>query len=161
MTLEGRETDEHGIAPSDAAANAPLQTDTDWREEYRGRRPYAHLTEEQLCWRYASLLENAVDFDDCGCAFIARSRLPYWAKRLCWTEEEFRFRSSAGRIVELQQRELARTRLHVLAARKLWSSVERLHGSGPCVIKFGQRQHVQDMIAKGRFRIAPATSYND
>lgn len=118
------------------------------------------MTEEQLCVRYASLLENTIQFDDFGGAFIERSNLPYWAKRLCWTEEEFGFRSLMERMAELQRREIARTRPHVVAARRLWSTVEPPK-FGSYIIKFGQRQHVQDMLAWGRFRIAPAASYND
>jgi hypothetical protein len=138
-----------------------VQTDADWKEEYRSRKQYAHLTEEQLCERYASLLENAIEFGDGDCAFIPKSDLPYWAKRLCWTEEEFRSRSLTERIAELRQRELARKRPHIIEARKLWARIGRLGESGSYIIKFGQRQHVKDMFTNGRFRIAPATSYND
>jgi hypothetical protein len=137
-----------------------IQAEADWRKEYRSRRPYAHLTEEQLCERYGSLLENVVEFDDYGRAFIARSSLPYWTKRLCWTEEEFRSRSLEERTGELQQRELARERPQIVAARRLWSRVKPIE-FGSSIVKFGRRLHVQDMFEKGRFRIAPAASYND
>ena len=137
-----------------------MQSETDWLEEYRTSRDYAHLTEEQLCGRYASLLENTIEFNDSGSAFVARSALPYWSKRLCWTEEELRLRSLTERIAELQQRELARPRPRVAAARSLWSSIE-IPEFGSYILKFGQRQHVEEMLSKGRFRVAPAAWYND
>src|SRR6266702_3857429 len=130
----------------------------DWREEYRSRKAYSHLTEEQLCVRYAALLENAVDFDDSGAPFIARSSNPYWSKRLCWTEEEFRARSLVERSIELRHIELARPRPHVLAARELWSTVKQPE-FGSYILKFSQRAHVEAMLAKGRFRISPSASY--
>jgi len=118
------------------------------------------MTEEQLCVRYAALLENAVDFDDSGAPFIARSSNPYWSKRLCWTEEEFRARSLVERSIELRHIELARPRPHVLAARELWSTVKQPE-FGSYILKFSQRAHVEAMLAKGRFRISPSASYDD
>ncbi len=123
-------------------------------------RDYLHLTEEQLCERYASLLENAIEFDDSGRAFIARSDGSHWSKRLCWTEEEFRLRSLTERIIELQQLELGRPRPHVIVARKLWSNID-CPEVGSYLVKFSKSEYVREMIAKGRFRISPAVSYSD
>jgi hypothetical protein len=141
--------------------NTAVEIETAWREEYLNRRDYAHLTEDQLCIRYTSLLENMVQFDDFGSPFLARTELPYWAKRLCWTEEEFGFRSLTERAAELRQGELSRTRPHLIAARNLWSSVVEPPEVGSYIVKFGQRQHVQEMLSRGRFRVAPATWYSD
>jgi hypothetical protein len=137
-----------------------VQAEKDWLEEYHRRRDYLHLTEEQLCARYASLLENVIEFDDGGRPFIARSEGPHWTKRLCWTEEEFRFRSLTDRIAELQQQELDRPRPHVIAARKLWSRLDPAE-VGSYLIKFSKSEYVREMLAKGRFRISPAVSYSD
>lgn len=137
-----------------------VSTEKDWKEEYRSRRAYAHLTDKQLCERYVSLLENMIEFDDSGSAFIARNSVPYWSKRLCWTEEEFRVRSLMNQAVELKQRELGRPRPQLVAGRKLLSSIE-LPELGSYIVKFSGSRYVKDMLADGRFRISLASSYND
>jgi hypothetical protein len=131
-----------------------------WIDEYRDRRAYSHLTQDQLCARYAALLENAIAFDDSGGAFIARPSAPYWSKRLAWTEEEFRLRAAPELLVAIQKRELKRPRPSVIAARKLWSRIEQ-PSLGSYIVKFGKRAHVEEMLSKGRFRISPAASYSD
>ena len=100
--------------------------ESSWVDEYRDRKAYSHLTEDQLCARYAALLENAIAFDDSGRAFIARSGAPYWSKRLAWTEEEFRLREAPELLVGIQDRELGRPRPRVMAAQKLCSEIEQL-----------------------------------
>ena len=131
-----------------------------WIDEYRDRRAYSHLTDDQLCTRYAALLGNAMAFDDSGRAFIARPCVPYWSKRLAWTEEEFRLRAAPTLLFAIQERELERPRPRVIAARRLWSHIEQ-PPLGSYIVKFGTRTHVDEMLSKGRFRISPASSYSD
>ncbi len=129
-----------------------------WMEEYRNRKAYSHLSDEQLRLRYAALLENTVAFDQSGTAFIDRPTAPYWTKRLVWAEEEFRQRRAWDAVVSLQTRELERPRPLLAAARRLWSTIEQ-PAHGPYIVKFGKAAHIEQMYSKGCFRISSASSY--
>lgn len=137
-----------------------MEPNTVWCTEYRKHRNYGHLSNEQLSARYSSLLENSVQFDDFGRPFIARDdRLPR-PKQLCWVEEEFRLRSMEWKASELEHFELGRNRPNVRAAQVLWSRVPP-PAPDSYIVKFALRPYVEEMLARGRFRIAPAHSYND
>jgi DNA invertase Pin-like site-specific DNA recombinase len=140
--------------------NMFMEAEAIWLQEYRDGRAYVHLTDEQLCYRYACLLENAIAFDDFGAHWIIKSDQAHWSKRISWVEEEFRFRSLAHRIEELRAVELARSRPPVKAARRVSSTIEAL-SPGSYIVKFAERRYVRDMLAYGRFRISPASRYCD
>lgn len=138
-----------------------MLTNTEWREEYRAKKAYSHLTEEQLSDRYVSLVQNMIEFDGTGKPSVIRhTTIPYWAKRLCWTEEEFSARSLMDRAIELERLVLDRPRPKLLSAQKLFAEVA-LPELGSYIVKFSKRPYVEEMLAKGRFRISPASSYND
>lgn len=129
-------------------------------EEYRRCRYYSHLTDAQLCLRYAALLRNVVRFDDGGRAFFEKTFTPYWSWRLAWAEEEFRLRAAPQRILAIRQQEIERPRPRAIAARELFAKAI-LPPFGSYVVKFGQRAHIEEMLSRGRFRISTAASYDD
>jgi hypothetical protein len=141
-------------------AKQPTGYPAEWIEEYHRRRDYQHLSKEQLSSRHSALLENMIEFDQDGKPFIKRDTLPRWSKRLCWTELEFVLRGSAEVPQELQRLQLARCWPHVTAARRLWSRIEA-PSFGSYIVKFSEREYVQEMLATGRFQISPAKKYRD
>src|SRR5579871_3149131 len=108
-----------------------------WRDEYRQRRAYSHLTQDQLHSRYAALLENCIAFDRSGGPFIDRRQEPYWSKRLIWTEEEFQLRDAPGLLGAIQEQKLKRPRGRLDAARELWSRLKE-PPLGSYIVKFGK-----------------------
>ena len=136
-----------------------INRDLDHHTAYRRRRYYAHLTDDQLCERYAGLLDNALVFDRDGPPVIVRTATRR-SRALVWTQEELRLRCLGQRACALEEHELSRPRPRMLAACRLLAGITPLR-RGSQIVKFGRRTHIQAMIEQGRFRISPATTYDD
>lgn len=144
----------------------PMQRHEVWRSQYRARRYLEHLTGPSLEQRFKDVFLNLLTIQPDAKLGV----LPitpeghYWTVQFTHVLEEFVLRygpypngftngfiKSAS--IPIPGTLLAQHAAAVLRGRKPLTSDK--------FVKYGMREHLNDLLDSGRIRIAPAATYND
>lgn len=132
-----------------------------WRERYAKSRYLEFLSVDDLQERYVDLLDNVLAFASDGRPHLGGLGADTgWTRRVAdvWAEVDLR---DLGRewSKAVEQRVLDRPYANVKRAIEAW----RDHHLAPdrAIIKYGRREHMIDLVERGRLRLMPASNYDD
>src|ERR1700680_2331565 len=132
-----------------------------WRESYAKRRYLEFLSSDDLYRRYVDLLDNVLAFTSDGTPHLGGLNADTgWTRRIAdvWAEGDLRDLTPSW-LKAVEQAVLDRPYTNVKKAIKAWRS-HRLT-PGRAVVKYGRRDHMADLLGRGRLRLTPASNYND
>jgi hypothetical protein len=122
-----------------------------WRAEYRAHRYLEHEPIVKLHDRAVGITMNALGVDRAGKLYWRRGG--QWFEMLTHTLEEFALRKIVLPMPPPPKY------VHAARAAELWEKANVPNAS--YILKFGRKQHIVDLIEKGRLRVQPAERYDD
>lgn len=127
-------------------------TETRWRQEYRQHRYLEFASPQDLHDRLSDIVVNAYTIDRNG-KYQMIVQADQWCEKLTHLKEEITLRQ-----IELSSPPLLKYTAAIRAA-ELWDSVDVSRGD--YLLKFGKREHMADLLSKGRLRICEPEHYAD
>lgn len=134
------------------------------RKEYQRDRYMAHLDREELKRRARHIFAAFYQVDERGRITLDNDdpRTLFWMDRFAEIQQEYTHRSLGhsdlgGHLGQDQSISRGLNNVFSAAGRAVASLP---HPSQPYIVKYGLRQHVEQMI-EGKVRLAPAASYDD
>lgn len=143
---------------------APVALYSDaWRGRYAQSNQYLkYLSADGLKERYVHLLDNIVKFTPAGKPHLdGLAADTGWTQRAAdlWAESELR-RLPALWLRDVEQMILDRPYANVKRALEVWGNRPN-YQFGLSIIKYGRRDHMKDLLERGRLLMTPASNYDD
>ncbi len=132
-----------------------------WRERYAKSRYLEFLSVDDLQKRYVDLLDNVLAFTSDGRPHLGGlSGDTDWTRRVAdvWAEADLRSIGPAW-LKAVEHTVLDRPYANIKRAMDAWG--DRRFTPERALIKYGHRDHMVDLLERGRLRLTPASNYDD